>query len=489
MRYSLKSKAIALIIVLALILSALSIFVSVRFVSNIIRDNYETESARLSQTAANVVDAEALARLKAETKQIYDSIPAEERVSSDDWGSDAFNKYISYFEGLSGTDDYKTIYRQLRQIQDANDVDCIYAVFVDADTEAFIYLVDAAEEEPCPIGCFDPVYEENKRVLEDPAVGFPTYTTNTEEYGYLATTGTPVYDSSGEVAGYTMVDISMDNIAAWQKKLSSRLIGLELIVTALVIFFSVLLVNRALVRPINQLSRAAREYSSDKDLSAHNHFSRLDIHTHDEIGDLTESMKAMEQDLNDKITRLFHTTNELSASRQEASRMNELALMDALTGVRNKRAYDSAIDELAKSLTDDAGSSQEFGLAVIDLNGLKKINDTYGHEKGDIAIKELCRVVCRVFAHSPVYRIGGDEFAVILKGHDLENIDQLVERLSSELSDMSNDDSRQPWERVSAAIGYAIYDAERDDSTGNIFRRADRAMYMRKQEMKSGKSL
>ena len=78
MRYSLKSKAIALIIVLALILSALSIFVSVRFVSNIIRDNYETESARLSQTAANVVDAEAMARLKAETKKIYDSIPAEE---------------------------------------------------------------------------------------------------------------------------------------------------------------------------------------------------------------------------------------------------------------------------------------------------------------------------------------------------------------------------------------------------------------------------
>ena len=167
--------------------------------------------------------------------------------------------------------------------------------------------------------------------------------------------------------------------------------------------------------------------------------------------------------------------------------MNELALMDALTGVRNKRAYDNAIEELAKSLTDEAGHSREFGLAVIDLNGLKQINDTYGHEKGDIAIKDLCRVVCSVFAHSPVYRIGGDEFAVILKGHDLENIDKLVERLSSELSEMSSDESRQPWERVSAAVGYAIYDAERDDSTGNIFRRADRAMYMRKQEMKKGK--
>ena len=198
-------------------------------------------------------------------------------------------------------------------------------------------------------------------------------------------------------------------------------------------------------------------------------------------------MKAMEQDLNDKITRLFHTTNELSATRQEADRMNELALMDALTGVRNKRAYDNAVDELAKSLAADSLHSREFGFAVIDLNGLKQINDTYGHEKGDIAIKELCSIVCSVFSHSPVYRIGGDEFAVILKGQDLQNIDKLVDRLGSDLGKISSDDSRQPWERVSAAIGYAIYDAERDESTGNIFRRADRAMYMRKQEMKGEK--
>ena len=487
MRYSLKNKAIVLIVVLSLLLSALSIVVSVRFVADIIRDNYEKESANLSMTASKVVDAEALSRLRDETKKIYDSIPPEERVSSDDWGSDAFNAYLAHFEALSETDDYKLVLQQLRQIQDSNDVDCIYTVFVDADSEAFIYLVDAAAEDACPIGCFDPVYEENRRVLDDPAIGFPTYTTNTEEYGYLATTGTPVYDSKGEVVGYTMVDISMDDIAAWQQRLTSRLVGLELLMTALVIIFSVAMVSRALVRPINQLSQAAKDYSKDKDISEHNHFSELDIHTHDEIGDLADSMKTMEQDLNDKISKLFQTTSELSATRQEASKMNELAMKDALTGVRNKRAYDSAMAEQEEALAAGDEDARNFGLAVIDLNGLKQINDTYGHENGNIAIRELCTVVCDVFAHSPVYRIGGDEFVVILRGQDLENIDRLVERLNSSLAGLSADSSLHPWERVSAAIGYAVYDADRDDSTESTFRRADRKMYMHKQKMKAGR--
>lgn len=487
MRYSLKSKAIALIIVLSLLLSALSIIVSVRFVSDIILDNYKKESANLSMTASKVVDAEALARLRDETKKIYDTIPPDERVSSDDWGSDAFYAYLAHFESLSETDDYRIILKQLHQIQDSNDVDCLYTVFLDADSEAFIYLVDAADEDACPIGCFDPVFEENRRVLTDPTIGFPTYTTNTEEYGYLATTGTPVYDSTGEVVGYTMVDVSMDDIAAWQKKLTSRLVGLELLMTALVIVFSVTMVSRALVRPINQLSQAAKDYSKDKDISEHNHFSELDIHTHDEIGDLADSMKTMEQDLNDKISKLFQTTTELSASRQEASKMNELAMKDALTGVRNKRAYDSAMAEQEEALAAGAKDARSFGLAVIDLNGLKQINDTYGHEKGDAAIKGLCSIVCDVFVHSPVYRIGGDEFAVILKGHDLESIDDLVSSLNSGFDRLSRDGSLQPWEKVSAAIGYAVYNAEFDETTDDTFRRADRNMYMRKQEMKSRK--
>ncbi len=483
MRNSLKHKAVLLIILIALVLSAVTVVVSVRAVSDIIRINYETEATSLSRTVAAVVDRDALARLQAATKEIYDSIPPEERVSSDDWGSDAFYAYLSNFEALSETDDYKLIHRQLRAIQDANDVDCVYTAFIDVDSEKFIYLVDAAEEDACPVGCLDPIYEENRQLLKDPSIGFPTYTTNTKEYGYLATSGTTVFNEAGDVIGYAMVDVSMEDIASWRNRVLGILLGLQAVVIVLVIMFSITIVNRALVKPINQLSQAAIDYRKDENVTNYSHFSKLNIRTNDEIEDLSESMKKMEQDLNEKIENLLHTTSELTASRQEASKMSEIAMKDALTGVHNKRAYDDAMRMLEESARN--GDAERFGLAVIDLNGLKIINDTYGHEKGDISIKELCRIVCSVFAHSPVYRIGGDEFAVILKGHDLDNIETLMTQFNSALLTLSESADLEEWEKVSASIGYAVYDSERDDTPDETFRRADRAMYMRKQEMKA----
>ncbi len=486
MRFSLKHKAVLIIIALALVLSAISIIVSVRFVSNIIRNNYEKEATNLSRTAAAMVDAGAVERLRGETEEIYDSIAVDQRVSSDDWGSDAFYEYLSNFAALSDTEDYKTIYDEIRGIQDVNDVDCIYIVFVERESEKFVYLVDAAEEDACPIGCFDPLYEENQRLLEDPTVGFPTYTTDTEEYGYLATSGTSIYNDDGEVVGYAMVDVSMEDIASWRNSMLSILLGLQALVIALVAAISIVMVNRAVIRPVNQLSQAAKDYRNDEDLTDHDHFKALDIHTHDEIEDLSESMKKMEQDLNDKIANLLQTTHELTESRREASMLSEIAMKDALTGVRNKRAYDNDMQILEQTLDDASDGAADFGLAVIDLNDLKKINDTYGHEKGDIAIKKLCGIICSVFVHSPVYRYGGDEFTMILRGQDLNNIETLIYRFNNTLR-LGEDAGLEPWEKVTASIGYAIYDADWDENPYETFRRADRAMYLQKQEMKAGR--
>ena len=487
MRFSLKHKAVLIIIVIALVLSAISIIVGVRFVSNIVRDNYEKEATNLSRTVAAVVDAGAVERLREATEAMYDSIDPEQRVSSDDWGSDAFYEYLSNFEALTETEDFATIYDQISGIQVVNDVDCIYIAFVENESEKFVYLVDAAEEDACPIGCFDPLYEENQRLLEDPTVGFPTYTTNTEEYGYLATSGTAIYNDDGSVAGYAMVDVSMEDIASRRNSMLSFLLGLQALVIVLVTAISIAMVNRAVVRPVNLLSQAAKDYRNGEELTDHNFFKKLNIHTHDEIEDLSESMKKMEQDLNDKIANLLQTTNELTASRKEASMMSEIAMKDALTEVRNKRAYDRDMQVLEQSLNDASGDVAAFGLAVIDLNDLKKINDTYGHEKGDVAIKKLCGMVCSVFVHSPVYRYGGDEFTVILRGQDLDNIETLVDRFNDTLLRSRENPDLEPWEKVTASIGYAIFDADRDESPEATFRRADRAMYLHKQEMKASR--
>ncbi len=202
---------------------------------------------------------------------------------------------------------------------------------------------------------------------------------------------------------------------------------------------------------------------------------RATAYRNDEIGDMTI-------ELNNMVDRLKATLTELDDTRIHAEEMTALANKDALTGIRNKTAYDN---EVKKTEWEVMQGNTEFGFAMIDLNFLKKINDTFGHDKGNISIKKLCHLVCVTFAHSPVFRIGGDEFAVILKGDDYHNVDELVEKFNETLQDYANDDSLEPWEQVSAAIGYALYNKKIDSSVDNVFKRADAAMYECKKNMKA----
>ena len=158
--------------------------------------------------------------------------------------------------------------------------------------------------------------------------------------------------------------------------------------------------------------------------------------------------------------------------------MDIAANIDALTRVRNKRAYDVDAARLNEGKT-------EYGLAMIDLNGLKATNDTYGHEKGDASIKSLCQTVCGVFKHSPVYRVGGDEFIVILENDDFRDREMLIEQFRDKIREISGNESLQPWDRISAAIGCAVYDPGRDRSVEDVFNRADEIMYENKKKMKA----
>ena len=113
------------------------------------------------------------------------------------------------------------------------------------------------------------------------------------------------------------------------------------------------------------------------------------------------------------------------------------------------------------------------------MNGLKETNDTYGHEKGNIAIRNTCAVICEVFHHSPVYRFGGDEFVVVIKDRDYAQIEDRVR----EFREAAARTQGEPWEKVNAAIGYALF--EGDDTVDDVFRRADHIMYENKKEMKA----
>lgn len=202
---------------------------------------------------------------------------------------------------------------------------------------------------------------------------------------------------------------------------------------------------------------------------------KASIIRNDEVGDIAMQLNAM-------VDRLKATSASLRDSRQETARLTEIATTDPLTGVRNKTSYDSEIQKIDSSIAD---GETDFGIAMVDLNFLKKINDVYGHEKGNIAITKVCATICNVFAHSPVYRVGGDEFVVVLKNRDFHNISDLVSEFNARIAKLRNDTTLEPWERISAAIGYALFDPQLDSKSDTVFMRADKAMYEHKKAMKA----
>ena len=112
---------------------------------------------------------------------------------------------------------------------------------------------------------------------------------------------------------------------------------------------------------------------------------------------------------------------------------------------------------------------------MADVNRLKYINDTFGHDKGDIYIIGCCRVMEDICSHSSVYRIGGDEFIIILEQEDHKNREKIFNDLRSAYEIMAFDESREPWMRFSASVGMAEYEA--GSALDDVTKRADEAMY------------
>ena len=160
------------------------------------------------------------------------------------------------------------------------------------------------------------------------------------------------------------------------------------------------------------------------------------------------------------------------------STQKELARRDELTGIRNKMAF-SELEQSIQENIDKGMDYLSFAFAVCDLNDLKKINDTEGHKAGDEYIKSAAKLLCEIFSHSPVFRIGGDEFAVFIRGDDFSMKDQLVDTLRK--VSLSN---RNRHEGPVIAAGLAEYDPSVDSSVSEIFDRADHLMYEDKRMLK-----
>jgi diguanylate cyclase (GGDEF)-like protein len=172
----------------------------------------------------------------------------------------------------------------------------------------------------------------------------------------------------------------------------------------------------------------------------------------------------------------FVYKDEMLEHFKEMEVARRMAFRDPLTGVRNKLAYLEVLKEI--ELRIERKELTEYGVAVFDLNGLKEVNDTRGHDEGDEYIKSACSLICHVFQHSPVFRIGGDEFAAVLERDDYQNRKALLAEFNAAVEkNLRNND-------VVVACGIEAYDPKIDTSYNDVFRRADKNMYVRKEALK-----
>ena len=209
------------------------------------------------------------------------------------------------------------------------------------------------------------------------------------------------------------------------------------------------------------------------------------------LGDLTEAAKQVDEgnydislkyDKDDEIGLLTRTFKQLAANTKEKiTKARRMAAVDSLTGIKNKHAYAHWEEDINGRIK--AGVQEPFAIVVCDINDLKTANDMYGHKEGDICIKNACARICGVFGHSPVFRVGGDEFIVILTGEDYIQRQKLLEKINTLPKDLSK---VRPGETISA--GLAVYDNEKHPSVLSVAEEADKAMYEKKQALKEAMS-
>ncbi len=120
-----------------------------------------------------------------------------------------------------------------------------------------------------------------------------------------------------------------------------------------------------------------------------------------------------------------------------------------------------------------------FALVVCDTNNLKLINDTQGHAAGDEYIRASARLLCDIYVHSPIFRVGGDEFVVFLRGNDYESRHELLDKLHEQVLE-----NKRVGAGVILAAGMAEYKPESDSFVSDIFERADKEMYEDKKRLK-----
>lgn len=443
-----------------------------------------------AENFAEFVDPEFLLKVRdAAATEEFQQIRAAAEENEDE------TAIIDYLKEQGSWDEYvQTREKLVKYLSHMEDIKYLYLITLgESDSRYDMYIMDDFENE---LYFSYGYYEERESELYgiDPTSRIEPTISN-GDWGWLCSAYAPVYAADGSIVCHVGCDVDMERIMTERHNyliyVALGTFGVTAIVLALAIFFT----NRIFVKPLHTLTEETKKFKPSENASYEEAgVVSLELKNRDEISDIYEVIRTMQMNITDYITNLSkmerdnqqYITNlkraedDIRDKEEQLGQISKKVYNDSLTGVGNKAAYFRHSDELTRKIHD---GTAEFAILMADLNDLKRINDEYGHRSGDVYINGCCRILSDIFRNSSIYRIGGDEFVVILTGQDYNNRTELFEKARQAYEKSYSDTDAKPYERYSASLGIADY-ASDDNTVELVFKRADKKMYQDKMRFK-----
>lgn len=341
--HSLARKAFRSTIVGALVLGLAALIIGLGIYTFTLIHQYITEAFNLSKSAVaimhEIVDTEPLSK---------DVLTAYREQSESEREQPGTPEYRERFAHFTEREDYRSIHRVLRDLAEAIEVDALYMAMYDRETNALVYIVDQDENSetvvmPCD---WDPVTKEGlEHFLDWDGEGELYLIENTPNYGLLCTSGMPIKNAEGETVAFILTDISFSNVANGMREFLILYVTCLLLLIILVAFLMARHTRKTQVEPINSITEAAENYVKDR-LNGEKeteHFSKLNIHTRDEIENLSLIMADMEHELRDyeeQITKITAHKQQMLAEMTLASKIQNNMLPKSFPAFPGRSDFD-----------------------------------------------------------------------------------------------------------------------------------------------------
>lgn len=428
MKKSLKYKIVLAIVIIVCIMDVSFIFVNYVNYMNVNRNYTDSLAQTVANTCSLVVDGDSVTGYL-----------------------DNRRRNTAYYEVWNKLIDYRNTSENVLQISVVN--------FRDGGG-CYVYDTDLTENGAF-LGDIRP-YDEVQNAVKDELIACEKI--EPLEYNGRSDYYIPLNSSYNIPVAYIIVGISTENV---RREQLAYLGYITIIVTSITVLFGVFMIwfmQHNVLGPLNAMSKAASSYSIAilRD-GKESPISRMNIRTGDELERLCESMKKMEHDI-------IASSSQLAIADWNSNH-------DSMTQLYNKRHYKEQLKEQLKELQNDC----TIGVIYFDIDNLKRMNDTFGHEKGDAVILKAAEFIRRYLTEQASgFRIGGDEFVMLIRDCTEEKVQELVSTMRGDEKGNLSDVTAEFYCRL--AIGGAF--RKTAETLEETIKRADDEMYKNKHSVR-----